>query len=437
MDAYHKPVNRLIAQVEARAGLLQRQPVLTDLADQISLRSRVMKEATVNLETAALRAVIRSVKADADGPCWPAGVVPVDWMKQVSAADLEALESRMNQPNRALFAASSGILAENIARAESLGTQMTREELAHLLAGRSVHGEVKPKQKEQRHLTWRDLLIFEFELSDHDPISSIEALASRSARTPLEGLLRIFIHAIWISGMRPTEVWTCRLMVPRMDLAWTDDMRDLLRRNPTQALLDNLLVPVERLAAQTGEGLVRSAHLANDKAGAPSILMIQAAKQTNANPNIRAPIRLQVLEAIPLRHLGMLAYAAQLRHLKLEWKVQDQFRSSMTKTLKRIAKREEELRDLNVNLYSFRHSFATRVKRALPPHEAAALTGHTAIDSLYGYGEFRASKAGRTGHRAQDWIPAPDPTQAERIRLQWATAGREARPAAAASAPGA
>ncbi|MBY6058607.1 hypothetical protein [Leisingera daeponensis] len=82
---------------------------------------------------------------------------------------------------------------------------------------------------------------------------------------------------------------------------------------------------------------------------------------------------------------------------------------------------------MNLNLYAFRHSFATRAKLAMEPHEAAALTGHTAKSTLHVYGE-RNLRSGTGGGRRldQDWLPSPDPVYAEMIRQTWT-----ARPAAA------
>jgi len=433
MDAYTKIMNRIVPLTETRMRSLKQDPKLIHLVEQVSLRSAFLQKNTASLEAATLRFAFRGVEKTGDGLIWPVDFAVPSWMTHAEEDDLVAARTAISRPYSVTFSESAEILEENLARAETLGLGMNREELAHFLSGKSQSGTKKPAQKEQRHLTWRDLMVFELELSDHDPLDSLRALKARvekqsdpegetgkrSSKTPLEGLLRLFVHAIWISGMRPTEIWGSRLLVPRPNLIWTPELREFVRRYPSEAIVGELMTPVEWLTRSTGEGVARTAHIAIEQTGAPAILMIRSAKQTNANAELKREMRLQVLEGIPPRHLNMLAIATQLRHLQLEWKVQDQIRSSMTKILKRIARESESLKGMNINLYSFRHSFATRVKKALPPHEAAALTGHTALASLYTYGEYRATKLSRGSGKAQDWIPSPDMARAAMLREGW------------------
>lgn len=432
MDAYSKIMNRIVPLTELRMRSLKRPPLLVNLVEQVSLRSGFLQKNTASLEAATLRFAFRGVERTAEGMSWPIDFDVPNWMTEAADADLAQARDAISRPYSAIFTESGQILEENLTRAEALGLPMTREELAHFLAGKTQSQVKKPAQKEQRHLTWRDLMVFELELSDYDPLESLQVLKARvdaanseegqskgQKKTPLEGLLRLFVHAIWISGMRPTEVWGSRLLVPKPNLVWTPELRDFLRRSPGEAIVEGVAVPVEWLTKSTGESVSRTAHMAIEQTDAPAILMIRSAKQTNANADLKREVRLQVLENIPPRHLNMLAIATQLRHLQLDWKVQDQIRSSMTKILKRIARESDSLKGMNINLYSFRHSFATRVKKVLPPHEAAALTGHTALSSLYAYGEFRATKSGKSTARSQDWIPAPDMARAEMLRDGW------------------
>lgn len=423
MQGYTKPVNRLARLAEERADMLGRPPRLRDLLDQVSIRAAVMSKATSNLELAALRAILRETGHDAEGLLWPEGIDVRDWMSSASPGDLDALAAASHRSYKEIFDESAGILKSEREIAEARGMSQSGEELADLLAGKEGPAPEKRKQKNQPHLSWRDLMHFELELSDQDPRDAIHAIMDKTGKVPTEGLLRLFSNVIWLTGMRPTEVWSCRLMAPRMDIDFTPEQSRLVRRDPTQAMIQGLMIQVERLEGAVGEGYGRAASLAMEKANAPCLLMIRSAKQTNANPVLRAAQRLQVLEGIPVRHLGMIAMASQLRHLKVDERTQDGYRASMTRILKTISKRDPRLATLNLNLYSFRHSFATRVKLAMEPHEAAALTGHTSINTLYAYGERRATKgAGKSGGAAKkigDWIPATDPIRAEALRLFW------------------
>jgi integrase len=428
MQGYTKPVNRLIRLSEDRAEMLGRLPRLGDLLDQVSIRAAVMSKATANLELAALRAVLREARHDGSQVRWPEGIDARDWMTLASPQDLDAISTASHRPYKDIFDEGGEIMKAEREAAENRGMSQSGEELADLLAGKEGPAQDRKNQKNQPHLSWRDLMHFELELSDQDPREAIHAIMNKTGKVPTEGLLRLFSNVIWLTGMRPTEVWTCRLMAPRPDIDFTPEQSRLVRKDPTQALIQGLMIQVERLEGAVTEGYGRAASLAMEKADAPCLLMIKSAKQTNANPLLKAAQRLQVLDAIPIRHLGMIAMASQLRHLKVDEKTQDGYRASMTRILKMIAKRDARLSALNLNLYSFRHSFATRVKLAMEPHEAAALTGHTSINTLYAYGERRAtkgvSKSGGVAKKHGDWIPATDPIRAEALNLFWNERGR-------------
>lgn len=426
---YPNIMNRLSDCTERRAQLLRRKPVLTDLVHQLSIRSCALSVKTINVEIAALRKILGQIERLDDRLDWPEGVIVRPWMSAPDSADYDHLNALAFRSYREIMEDGEALLAADIETATRAGHNHGQEELTELLTGKRSDNRSRSDQKAQRLLNERDLTALEMELSVHDPIESLNSLKGHKAS--LEGTLRLFVNVMWFTGMRPAEVWNCVLMVPRIDLAWTPEMVRLVTTDPARAIYEDMMMQVEHASTHTGDTLGVAARNAMNRSNAPSILMIRSAKTTNQNEELRSEYRFQMLQRIPSRQLNLIALATQCRKLRLDEKRKDSIRASMNKILKSIGRHEQRLEDLNLNLYAFRHSFATRAKLAYPPHEAAALTGHTSRNTLYVYGERNLRSAtGKGGkpHFNQDWLPTPDPVFAEMIRRNW---HGEARPAPA------
>lgn len=419
MTQYVKVLNRIADCVECRAQILRREPVLADLITQLSLRAKVMSRATIRLEIAALRSMFKEAAFDGAGISWQDGVVERDWLVETSEEEFLRVRSLALESYSSIIENGDRLLPYEIELARHNGFALTDEEIIERLSGRK-RVEQRQNQKDQRHLSWRDMMSFEIVLSSFDPVESLNSLLPESeGRAQLEGLLRVFINTMWFTGMRPTEIWNCVLMVPRVDLPFDRNMRRLVAENPSLAIHDDLMMKVEDAASLTGDKLGEAARNAMLKSSAPCVLMIKSAKTTNMKPELRADFRLQVLKDIPPFLLNMVAIATQCRKLRLSDERKDAVRSSMTRILKRITSEDPRLSDLTVNLYAFRHSFATRVKQAYYPHEAAALTGHSSVKTLYRYGERGARRRASGTVRPEDWLPEPDPVQAALNEQVW------------------
>lgn len=422
MEQYVQVTNRLIDCVERRAGVLGRPAQIEDLVSQLSIRSEALSNATAKVEIAALKKILGSTEEGPAGLLWPTGVNIRPWMVNPNLADLQRTRESISRPYKAIMADGQGILQAEGERARLNGHDATTEELIELLTGKSGETKGRRDQKAQRFIDVRDLMALEMELSHFDPLDSLRSLSCENGKARLEGTLRLFITVMWFTGMRPAEVWTSALMVPRMDLTFTPDMVRQVMTNPAKAIHSELMVTVEDLRADTGGTLGTAARNAMLKSGAPCVLVIKSAKTSNQNPELRTAMRLQILSKIPERQLNLISLATQSRHLQLEAGRKDNIRASMTRILKTISKDEPRFQDMTLNLYAFRHSFATRAKLVYAPHEAAALTGHTSKNTLHGYGErnLRKGGAGGKGRFNKEWIPSPDPVQAEMIRRGWA-----------------
>ena len=421
MSQYVKILNRIADCVESRAHILRRDPALPDLVTQLSLRAKAMSLATVRLEIAAVRSMFRDVTCQHGEVAWPDGVIERDWMFSPGQENFDKARSLALEGYRAIIGKGDLLLPYEIELARHNGFALTDDEIIERLSGRK-RLETRQNQKRQRHLSWRDMMALEIELSSHDPVDSLNSLLpDAEGRARLEGLLRIFINTMWFTGMRPKELWNCVLMVPRVDLPFDDAMARLVAKDPTRAIHENLMMKVEEAAAMTGDKLGDAARNAMLKSRAPCVLMIKSAKTTNMNPALKADFRLQVLVDIPPLLLNMVALATQCRKLRLSDERKDAVRASMTRILKKVAAKDPRLAELTINLYAFRHSFATRVKKNYFPHEAAALTGHSSVKTLSLYGEHGARRKSGGTVRLENWLPEPDPVHADFISRVWAS----------------
>lgn len=417
MNQYAKNFNRIADCVERRAQLLRRHPRLIDVAEQLSIRGRVFRRATVNAEISSIRWIMRNATHDQNvGLMLHEDVLMRDWITRSTPADLEETLAHLELTMGEILDAGEALISRDLEQIDADAT-IGHEEAIDILAGRAREDIERFDQKAQRYLTWRDLRSIELELSSHDPMQGILSLKEDKPAN-IEGLLRIFMTVMWFTGMRPTEVWNCVLFVPRPDVQMTPQIAAAIRKSPEKALLAGLLAPVHEVAKEVGEtNLGTAAWNACFTSGAPCVLMIRSAKQTNAN-NAKRAVRLQVLEKIPREQLNLIALASILMYCPISEKRRDNIRSSMGRTLKRIVSRDPAFEGMRINLYSFRHSFVSRVKLVYSQSEAAALTGHTSRASLYVYGE-RNLRSGKGKVKPDQWLPSPDPERATLIQQHW------------------
>jgi len=422
MKQHEKNFLRIARCAEGRAELLAEKPSLTWIYKQIALRSQRLKISSMRAEMSAARRMIKEFEIRDGDIIIPEIVSDFKWMTEGGEAVLNKAVALLTRSGETIENDGRRLLEIDLLRLSPLIETFGEEELIDRLTGVS-NITVRTSQKDQRHISERDIRVIEMELSSHDPMASIASIPN-NWNTDIDGLLRIFAPTIWATGMRPAEVWSSTLWVPRRDIPFTHEMREKVKRSPTSAILDQLMVQVEASASQDGERSPGTAAInAIRTTKCPPILAIRSAKQTNANPDLRRDIRLQVLDGVDDRILNMIAAAACLRSLKVSKARQDSLRASMDRNFKRIGAREPLLKDMKLNLYALRHSFATRVKATMSKAEAAALTGHTSFQTLSGYGERGSRKARGSGI---GWLPNPDPERAAEIVAHMGLQGADA-----------
>lgn len=398
------------------ASLTGRDPDITDLVNALAVRSISVSVQTANVEISALRSHVRSAFRDSETGCiaWDPEIDPEIWMIRVSEAHWTELQDGMTRSRLGLIDLGRSVARGIAERTVRSGIAENLDEVVPWVVGERQASRKDAAPKRARTISIALLRAIDMRLSRHDPETALQTLRG-DQMVDFHGLARIFIGSIWATGMRPAEMWTAVLFAPRPDILMTDEMRTMIRTAPRQAIASDIMIPVEQLPRLPEESLGDAVVTACNQAGSPAILVIRSVKQANANEDTRNPYRIQILDGkIPREHLEMIAIACQLRHAGVNDVRKESVRIGMNKVLADVCADMPHLKGQIVTLYSMRHAFATRVKMKGDMAEAAALTGHTSVRSVYRYGKLRARGSGHSG-----WVPEADPAQAEALRRSW------------------
>jgi len=414
-NIYVRTTRQLIDAVQLRARTLGMNPDLLQIPGVIALRSRMLKTASTRMDLSAMRWSIRNIDMDGGLARW-SGIPDAPEWTAVGPDVIARLSREMELSAKDMFDLGGEIAINDIRNVKSGNPEMGDEEILEMVSGVKPKNSVRLPQKRLREVGLRALMAIEVHLSHADPVAAILSVQD-GRQLEIDGLTRIFATAIWMSGMRPVELWDARLMIPRFDLAHSLEMQEIARKDPGAAIANRWLVPVERARLAITESFGDIVDRAVKQSGAPAILAIRTAKTTNANADVSEGFRLQVFGRIDPRMMTMLAASTQLRHFRVAPERRDTIRSLVLRRLKRIGREEPSLADLNLNLYALRHSFATRVKRKYGAAEAAALTGHSSVKSLYAYGRFRGGGKTSGGVALEEMLPAPDPVAVQRLSV--------------------
>lgn len=407
-DAFH----RLCATATERR-LQQGQPMrLPDVVDQISLRALVLGSSSSKLELAATRAVLRAACVEDGQVVWPREVTVGAELEDTTPAQLADAQASAERPLTEIRAAGTEILSQ----AAQYFPHLPYEEVLEVLSGATAYRKQKEKQKDRRAISERDLRQIEMELAGHEPWLALRALEA-GKRPDMECLARVFTHVVFHTGIRTIELCSLRVFVPRREIPDQRKLRQDILDNPIKAILDGKLLLAEENARADGDHICRAAANAVFATGAPAVLVIGSAKLTNANEDLRAESRLQILDGIARGAFDMIIIASMLRYLNLPERRRVSVCKGVLTALRRVCDRSALFDGREIDLHAFRHAFATRAKRAYSPPAAAALTGHTSRPTLYMYGERRARRT--DAGAATGWLPKPDPIAAAAIEAKW------------------
>lgn len=272
-----------------------------------------------------------------------------------------------------------------------------RSELSGVQPNRTMRKQVK-QGKNLPAITEHDLSTLEIWLKSGamDPVAAIMGIASPTSIIPQNSIASVIARAVWLTGLRPVEIFSTRILLERDgkiimrsgDL--DDEMQDRMNQSDygvTGVLLAGQLI--QEIASELN---------------AMPIMAIRNAKTTNANRDYLKEFRLLHLDYIDAANLGTLWLCTWLRYagrLKIR---QTAIIKGVTRSLTRASRACFPDRT-PITLYSLRHDFCTRVKRAHGVAMAAVLMGHTSLKSTWGYGK----TLGRTRKSSGgSWLPEPE-----------------------------
>lgn len=421
LRAYKGIVTRLVEGAERLSEIKGEDPRLIDLFNAMVMRAPTLSKQSINVEIYALRDLIARAQFDPmTGAYSPQPEDPQNlWLMSTTRDDWFALSEKSKFPASQVIEYAQTAISEIENHPAIQSAEIDGYEVIERAGLRKHHQKERKSLKDEAVIQWRHIKNIEMLLSHHDPYKAL-ASVEQGHRIDAGGLTRMFATTMWSTGARPVELWSSIVLVPRVDRPMTDEVRQLIRDNPRHAINDRHLIPIEKLERSPRERYGHALLRATGQTGAPAILAIKSAKMTNANPALANPVRLQILENMPIEIADMVALSAQLRHFHATAERQEMVRRAVNDKLKEIVRGEPALQDMKPTLYAFRHAFATRIKRFHQLHEAAALIGHTSAQSTYRYGK-RGQVGTRSGvtRNAANWMPEPDPVQSQLIAKAW------------------
>ena len=433
---YVGPVRRLLKSLDRRCGLLWIRPCAEEAVRQMELRSLVLNQGTVWVELLAMRQLTRLMqesrgKAESLGltigtsDCAPRNAVIPLWLRFADRRSIERLSDQLHWHSRArLKEAGAAILAEQAMRLTAVGDVGTEAEIRRKLAGvqsyRSSTARNRRLQANRQPITGEMLEAMEARMQPGTPEEGVQSLIG--GRPNYGAVTRLIARAAWLTGMRSVEIFSCRLVIvsPRAEGCGisTEEVLENPGKFTREGLLDDASEQqLDRLAATRSFGGVAPP--------AGLFLVISTAKTRNSSPLIDNSIRFQRLDGMPCRDFRCLRAASRLRSLPPDPRRLARVRLRSTMILKRISSELFPGRPAPITLHSFRHAFVHAARSAMRPEEVAALTGHTSLKIMKGYGGWRTARQTGTGGR---WMPQPDPSRADEISKAWALKARRPSP---------
>ena len=227
---------------------------------------------------------------------------------------------------------------------------------------------------------------------------------------------RLLMRAAWLTGMRASELFSCRLLAFRID---PPRHRDRMGRSDSRFA-----------GVRAAEGAVRMLPIADANGGMPAqtgfkdddapsfVLFIRSAKVECTSLRLRCRWRIQLLDGLPGPDLEAIRLVSRLRLLGLGREGRRHVIDECSEAIKRAARDAVPERRDRITLNTFRHAFIDQARLTMRSAEVAALTGHTAIRGVHRYG--RRYARFRADRRSARWMPEPDPRRVAEISRVWA-----------------
>jgi len=398
--------------MSSRISLCGGDPGAEELSNQVAIRTVILNISSARREVTAMRAVCRAFVEEG---VWPEGVIETSPLKRLTQDQVNRVLNFVTPPVSELIQIGQELLEAASEALLRTGYAGSMEDIAQALSGVFPNRAraASPNRSTHIPITEGDLSRIDFPMMDQPHEDGVRTLSG--PRTNVIALTRIFLRVIWLTGMRPVEMFSCRLMCGDPGRDYTHAQVGLIRKNPEQAAMTGLLIPQEVLAGSEEIGHSRAVLDSVAETRIDPVLMIRNAKTKNGNPVLVRSYRVQVLSGISAEDLHLVSLATLIHRTPLAEGRRRDLINMITRRVRAIAVQELPDRENPVNLYALRHDFATRARRVMPIHQVAALMGHTARGSTKGYGKARTRQS-RSGSGSVGGVPRCDETVA--LRLQ-------------------
>lgn len=420
--SYFGDFNRACKSLDARCRITREKPSLTLLSSQMAIRAAVMSIASTRREITSMRAILSNF-LDIGG--WPDGVHVTSWMEDAKPEDVSEVSIEMRRTAEATVQEGRILLNAMVDTMMHGGYPGSEEDISRALSG-ALPQRPRERSRERKGLqpiTESDMSRIDMQLLSCPHEDGLKSLSR--TRTNIKAMLRIFSRSIWLTGMRPIEMFECRMMIGDRDRVYSDHERRFIAQRPTDAVDHHLLVTQETLTPTDWPHFGTAVREATNITGVDPVILIRNAKTTNANKDLVRTWRGQVLSNIDDEDLSVLCLAAHLHSMDVPKTRRKNIISTMTKNLVRVVDETIPERVSPINLYAFRHDFATRARSRMGIHEVAAMMGHTGRPSTQAYGRVRTRKS---GSGASGWMPKCDQKIASDIQHAWGMKGDDLLP---------
>ena len=420
---YAASVRRVFRTATDRCRSSNREPTMQDVHLQLAIRAAVFDTPTGVKELSAMRNLIKTVRklqaAYDEAGCimMPFQLLPenvelpfwfrfVDWNSFDRFAEGVMLPTRKQLRERGRRELRS-LVKEAVESGQYPDSRGNESVIAENLAGRiAKFARRSPKTG------WMPISEAEFErMLDQLPVgterAALDSLREGKAMKA-GGIARLLARSIWLTGMRALEVFQCRLLAIDPD--------DKLPPPELRKILDDPRAAHEAGRLRDADLEIGRGDFGRNKR-TPLIFGIKTLKTANSSPLINNAFRFQLLEGINQRGLAALSCASMLSRLQLPYSRAEGIAGRSTKHLGLASLKADPGREHAVTLHSLRHAFVDAARGILPPHEVAALSGHTARDTMLGYGGKHVRRRKNSGRTR--WMPKADPASADAIKRAW------------------
>ena len=420
---YAASVRRVFRTATDRCWSSNREPTMRDVHIQLAIRAAVLETPTGVRELSAMRGLIKTVRKlqaaydEAGYIMMPFQLVPENvelpfWFRFEEWSSFDRFAEGVMLPTYKQIRARGRCELRSMVKYAVESGQYPDKPKNESVIAESLAGRIAKSARRSPKIGWVPISEREFErILDQLPAGTERAALDslrEGKRMKAGGIARLLARSIWLTGMRALEVFQCRLL--------TTDPDEKLPPPELRKILDD---PREAHEA----GRLRGADLEiarNDfrhDGRKPLIFGIKTLKTANSSPLINNAFRFQLLGGINQRGIAALAFASMLSRLQIPRSRAAGIAGRCTNHLGLASLKADPGREHSVTLHTLRHAFIDAARGILLPHEVAALSGHTARDTMLGYGGKyvrRRKKSGRTR-----WMPTADPASAEAIRKAW------------------